>query len=525
MGLAMRRHMRSPLDPDPEATVRYYMQHREEHFLGLARKVISRPAHPYAQLFDVAGCTYADLENGVRNNGLEKTLESLLDEGVYVTQDEFRGRKEIVRSGRHIRATANSWDNDADEGFLEASSSGTGGRPIITKLSSAQLALAETGVLLLVRELNLTDCARVNIGPILPGFGVVALLIANRLKLGLDRWYAIGGATRANLHYRIATRFVVAQMRLFGAQAPYPIYLDQNNFLPVAEYMSRRRAEGVTTTLSGFVSSVTRVAAVAVDHRLDLSGCRAIVLGEALTDAKRRVIESAGIDAYPTYGTSDFGNIGYPCRHMNKGNCVHISRYAVGLVARRRDISSGEDGLSSLHATSLLPFTSRIFINVELGDTGIIEKTSCDCAYSRLGLDHQVRNIAAISKVTAQGMTIAADELVHLLEETLPSQFGGGAGDYQLIEREASSQTEVVLRIRPGVTAASPAQVLRYFLAETRRVYGGSLSVVSWIHSNGIRAELEPPILAATGKFRAIRLLGSGIATHTVARESEEKTA
>ena len=79
--------------------------------------------------------------------------------------------------------------------------------------------------------------------------------------------------------------------------------------------------------------------------------------------------------------------------------------------------------------------------------------------------------------------------------------FGGRPGDYQLLETEGVAQTEMVLRIRPGVALKSPEEILRHFLSEARRLYGGSLSVVSWAHSNGIRAELAPPLLAATGKF------------------------
>jgi len=40
-------------------------------------------------------------------------------------------------------------------------------------------------------------------------------------------------------------------------------------------------------------------------------------------------------------------------------------------------------------------------------------------------------------------------------------------------------------------------------------LYGGSLSVRSWSHSNGIRAEFSEPVFTETGKFRPVRLLGS----------------
>ena len=184
-------------------------------------------------------------------------------------------------------------------------------------------------------------------------------------------------------------------------------------------------------------------------------------------------------------------------------------KHAIALVSRAQKSAWSDTQVNSLYATSLLPLAPRIFINAEIGDTGVIEKATCDCSFSKLGFDLQVRDVAAISMVTAQGVTIEITELVPLLEEKLPARFGGYSGDYQLCEAEAGSQTEIVLRIRPGVSTAPPNDILKHFLDEVKRVYGGSLSVASWLHSEGIRAEVVPPVLAATGKFRAVRLLGA----------------
>jgi len=510
MALALRRHLRSPLDPDPGATIARAMRNRNPNFLTLVRPVFADSAHPYAQLFKIAGCAYADLESEVNRNGLETTLRALSNEGVYLTHDEFRGRKEIVRAGRHIPASIASWDNPAVRGEFETVSSGTSGRPVSTMSSQALLAHAECGTRLFLHELGVGQGSSVSVAPILPGFGLFSGLLASRLIGGFDRWYALSAASAANLHYRIVTRALVANLRLFGAKIPYPTYLDHNDFRPVAEYLAMRRAAGVNIGVSGFVSSISRVAAAALDHNLDISGCLGVVAGEALTDAKRTVIEAAGIRVYPTYGATDFGSIGMPCREMDTGNCVHVLQQNCALISKRRE-GIGDRPVESLYLTGILPFASRILVNAEIGDTGVIEPATCDCSFSRLGLNLQVRDIAAISKVTAQGMTIAADELVQVLEEALPARFGGRPGDYQLLEVEAEAQTEMVLRIRPGVTEHPAQEILNHFLGETRRLYGGSMSVLSWLHSDGIRAEVAPPVLAGTGKFRAVRLLGPGI--------------
>jgi len=514
MGLGFVRHLRSPLDPDPEGTIRSYMDNREKHFLAIARKVLSDAGHPYSRMFRIAGCTLADVEDSVTRCGVEDTLQALLEAGVYITQDEMRGRKEIVRQGQHIPGTPRSWDNESGRGpVVNVSSGSSSGKSFRTEQSLDYLANLEASSRLAVRELDLEGRPGFQVAPILPGYGLLGALLANRLNIGFDRWYAIGGASGANLHYRIVTRCVAAQMRLFGAKVPNPTYLDLNDFRPAAEYLARLVRQGERPIISGFVSSISRVAAAAVDQDLDVSGTIAMVAGEALTDVKRHVIESAGMSVYPTYGASDVGNIGYPCRHMNRGNCVHIFRHGVALAANPRATADWSGGpMDSLYATPLLPFAPRRLINAEIGDTGVIEEASCDCGFTRLGFNLQVRDIAAISKVTAQGMTIAAGELVQILEERMPARFGGRPGDYQLIEAEGVAQTEMTLCIRPGVCRAGDEEVLGYFLSETHRLYGGSMSVLAWAHTRGIRVKWAPPVLSATGKFRAVRLLGPGIA-------------
>ena len=506
---AVVQHLRSPLETDPEGVIRKEMEDRTDNFLAHATTVMSMPEHPYALMFRLAGCSYADLESSVRRDGLEATLEKLLEEGVYLTHDEFRGKKEIVRSGRHIPALASMWNNPASKGGYVQSSSGTSGRSVTTFYSVAAARHGENMGTLFLREFNFSNSARVSVAPILPGFGLFSAISTGRLIGGYDRWFATGGATWKNLHYRIVTRLLVAEAKLLGLRVPYPTYLEQNDFLPAAEYIKERLDAGDQAGMNGFVSAIARVAEAALSNGLDLTGCSALTGGEALTDAKRQLIESAGIRVYSSYATTDFGGIGMPCSQMSTGNCSHLMKHAIALVSRTQKSAWTDTQVNSLYATSLLPIAPRIFINAEIGDTGVIEKATCDCSFSKLGFDLQVRDVAAISMVTAQGVTIEITELVPLLEEKLPARFGGHSGDYQLCEAEAGSQTEIVLRIRPGVSAAPPNDILKHFLDEVKRVYGGSLSVVSWLHSEGIRAEVVPPVLAATGKFRAVRLLGA----------------
>jgi len=518
---------RMPSDPNYRATIETYIKNREANFLNIVKPLFTNPDHPYTQLFQLAGCTYADLEAETGRYGLETTLSRLLADGVYLTLDEFRCNNEIVRGGKHIQAKMEDWDNAAGKGPLQNFSSGSsGGKSLRTSHGIEYAKFGFAGGHIMMDEFQFGEVALVAMWPILPSSSGLGFCMGGA-KVGrpTERWFALGGGSMLkNPHYKALTAAIVARLRLAGANVPYPTYLEQDDFTPVAEFIAKRKREGMPAGMSGMVSSITRVAAAAIDNGLDISGTFALVTGESLTDAKRELIESAGIEVYPAYATSEFGGIGVPCRQMRSGNCVHIARPNLALVAKRQE-SWNEEEVDSLHITNLLSFAPRMLINVEIGDTGVIEPATCDCEYSRLGYNLQVRDIAAITKFRGQGYTLRAPELIRLIEEGLAKQFGGRLGDYQLLELEGKGQTEMVLRIHPRAGVASPEKVLVYFLDQCRHTHGGSLTVLHWTESNGIRVEVKPPILAASGKFRAIRLLGSGTGGKAPATETSRAVA
>jgi hypothetical protein len=86
--------------------IRKALENRAENFLALARtEIYARAASPYLRLLKIAGCDFADLESGVCRHGLDRTLERLAGEGVYLTSEEFKGKKEVLRNGSSFRVT------------------------------------------------------------------------------------------------------------------------------------------------------------------------------------------------------------------------------------------------------------------------------------------------------------------------------------------------------------------------------------------------------------------------------------
>jgi len=99
---------------------------REERFLRTAERAIyGHPGSPYLQLLRAAGCEFGDLKSLVDKEGLEGSLSRLVEAGVYVTFDEFKGRKEAVRGGRRFSFAEEDFDNPSISPHFEAQSGGT----------------------------------------------------------------------------------------------------------------------------------------------------------------------------------------------------------------------------------------------------------------------------------------------------------------------------------------------------------------------------------------------------------------
>ena len=93
--------LRRPISPaDALDVLSRRLRERETDFLALVQDAVyARPGSPYQRLLAVAGCEYGDLASMVQKEGVEAALQALVRAGVYLTVDEFKGRKPTVRSG------------------------------------------------------------------------------------------------------------------------------------------------------------------------------------------------------------------------------------------------------------------------------------------------------------------------------------------------------------------------------------------------------------------------------------------
>jgi hypothetical protein len=513
MPLAIASYVRAPRPGDPLTLIEQQRDARVQRFLDtLERTIFSRADDPYNRMFRLAGCEFGDFAGAAVRDGLETALEQVRRAGVFLAHDEFKGRTPIVRSGVHILTQPSSFDNPLVRGGLLTFSSGSRAAPLRTRESLELLSHrdAQTGVVW--REFSLDGYAHVELRSILPSLRAIETCAAAwRLGHRVDRWFPVGIQSRENIHYRAVTRVIVAAATAAGASFPNPEYLPPNDFVPVARWIADERARGVATAVSGMMSSCVRVAAAALGHGLDIRGTLFLGGGEALTAAKRAVIESAGAAIYPRYYITEIGNVGHACRHLNEGNSVHLYSEAVAAISHRRPAPLSGATVSSLLLTTLLPSASRILINVEMDDAGTIEdgaSCSCACAFQRLGLRTVIHDLVSFGKLTGHGVTLVGTDVVRILEERLPAQFGGGVADFQLVELEAGGQTEVHLRISPRVRASAEA-VRQCFLAALRHESGGAHAAALWTHAQAMQVVEAEPIVGRTGKILPLHLLGT----------------
>ena len=120
-----------------------------------------------------------------------------------------------------------------------------------------------------------------------------------------------------------------------------------------------------------------------------------------------------------------------------------------------------------------------------------------------LGWRTHLHTIRSYEKLTAGGMTFADTDVVRILEELLPSHFGGGPTDYQLVEELAEdSQPRLQLLVHPSVGAVNPTAVSDAFLDG---LGNGSTTeqVMAWQWKKGgyLRVVRRAPLATPSGKI------------------------
>src|SRR5207249_4779647 len=97
----------------------------------------------------------------------------------------------------------------------------------------------------------------------------------------------------------------------------------------------------------------------------------------------------------------------------------------------------------TLYATSLSGSVRKLMLNVDTGDRATLERRDCGCPAGELGLRDHLHAIRSDDKLTSEGMSFLASDLLALVEEVLPARFGGSPVDWQFVEEEVDGLSRV----------------------------------------------------------------------------------
>jgi hypothetical protein len=159
--------------------------------------------------------------------------------------------------------------------------------------------------------------------------------------------------------------------------------------------------------------------------------------------------------------------------------------------------------------THLHPSASKLLLNVELDDYGLLEERSCGCPLDALGLRVHLRQIRSFAKLTGEGVTLVGCEMVHILEEVLPARFGGSSLDYQLVEEEdEAGLTRLTLLVSPSVPIADEREVIEAIHAAlARESLAADMARAFWAQAGTLRVRREAPRVGSGGKQMPLRLM------------------
>lgn len=121
--------LRNPITlEEAKAVVKDRLERREKSFLAIARKgIYQSPESPYLKLLKLAGCKYGDLEKLVNKDGIEGALRALFLNGVYLTVEEFKGRRPAIRGNQTIEVDPGSLRSPLSALHVLARTSGSRG--------------------------------------------------------------------------------------------------------------------------------------------------------------------------------------------------------------------------------------------------------------------------------------------------------------------------------------------------------------------------------------------------------------
>jgi hypothetical protein len=498
--------LRRPLtDEASRAILRSRLERRGARFLSYVRAaVFDQPHSPYRELLRAAGCEAGDLERLVRAEGLEGALHRLYLAGVYLTIDEFKGRVPAVRGSHTVHVDPERLYNPLASPDLAVRSGGTRGRETVVPIGMDAIREAAVNQCLSLDARGGLDWPWAVYG--IPG-GSATRVMMRHAAFGRPpvRWFSQIDPGAAELHprYRWSARLLGWAGRLAGVTLPQPEHVPPDDPRPLVEWMAAVRRQGDTPHLRTFASSAVAICRAATALGVDPTGWEFTATGEPCTPARRAAIEAVGARLGTNYATMEAGGpMAYGCVRPTISDESHVYGDTHAIVQPGSDGGPGGLPAQALLVSVLFQASPLVLINVSAGDQAEIADRGCGCALEALGWTTRVHTIRSFEKLTAGGMTFLDRDVIRVLEEVLPGRFGGGANDYQLVEREDErGAPHLDLLVAPALGPLDEDEIRRAFLQAIGDGAAAQVMSLEWRDAGRVRVQRRPPQVTSHGKI------------------------
>lgn len=506
LGKRLRPFLQTPLTLEAaKAEIRRGMAIRDAAFLRtLERAVFSYPRSPYLKLFRYAGCELGDVRNLVTHNGLEEALRKLIEAGIYVTFEEFKGMRPARRGSEIFTFRNADFDNPLITRYYESSSGGTSGPPARISVDFDHITQSAPHWAVLFAEHNAVDAPLILWTP--PHSGIAnRYLMCAKFGKRFERWFTL--LRLGTVRSRIKTTCVHTLIRYIG-QFPKSVYVPIDAAATVAEYLLRLRDGGACPVINTSPSAAIRICQVVKESTATLEGVTFILGAEPVTAARKKAIEASGAKAVAVYGFSEGGGVGAQCRHASSADDVHIFMDAFAVI-QRNSAYADKDHSDTLLFSSLRPACPKIMINTEIGDSAVFDSRPCDCLFGEAGYMLHLSHIRSLDKLTGEGMTVRAADIYPIIEDMLPRRFGGLPGHYQFVEKQGSNGlTQYRLLVSPEVGIVDEESVQKAFTQALRAMNKSYRHMVDlWSAAGSVSVVRRSPCATGRGKVLPFRIL------------------
>lgn len=460
---------------------------------------------PYPRLLKEAGCRPDDLARLVGREGVEGALSSLLRAGVYLTGEEFKGRRPVRRGSLEFTVAPGALLNPRSVVHGLSESSGSRGVPTPVPIDLAFIHDHAVNTHLTLEAHDGRDWVHAHYG--VPG----GTAVTNPLEFARGgrppaRWFTPVDLADPSLspRYRLGARAMRLGSLLAGVPLPGPTLAPLDDPVTIVRWMAEEIGRGRIPHLWTFASSAVIVCQAASEAGIDVRGARFTAGGEPTTAARRAAIEATGAVVLPRMGATETDILSYACRNPEASDDMHFFDDRHAVIQPGSDAATAGLPPTAMLLSSLLPTAPILLLNVCMGDQADLTRRACGCGLEAAGWTLHISDVRSFEKLTAGGVTLLDIDVIRVLEEVLPARFGGSPTDYQLLERldDDRARPEVRLLASPALGDLDLTAVADVFLSAVGGGTGGErLMELQWRGAGVLRVVREAPRRTASGKI------------------------